>query len=114
MTGGHDGSNFLSSTEILSLDTSNWLSAASLPSPRLGLRGATAGNSLFVSGIRLTVSLYIQLENIFTGGRYLDDYYDEIFFYEPETDTWSESGNMGTPRQAHSVSVIPNIDNLCN
>ena len=54
VTGGRDGSDvvrdFLSSTEIFTLDTNDWISAGSLPSPRGYLSGATLGNTVFVFG----------------------------------------------------------------
>ena len=49
VTGGVDGDNNLSSTEILTLNSGDWRSAASLTSPRR-LSGATLGNSVFVFG----------------------------------------------------------------
>ena len=50
VTGGQDGP-ILDSTEILEMkENSVWKMSAPLPSPRLGLRAATVGNSLHVFG----------------------------------------------------------------
>ena len=50
VTGGQDG-QILDSTEILEMkENSVWKMSAPLPSPRLGLRAATVGNSLHVFG----------------------------------------------------------------
>ena len=50
VTGGQDNQIF-DSTEILEMkENSVWKMSAPLPSPRLGLRAATVGNSLHVFG----------------------------------------------------------------
>ena len=50
VTGGQDD-QILDSTEILEMkENSVWKMSAPLPSPRLGLRAATVGNSLHVFG----------------------------------------------------------------
>ena len=48
VTGGHDGSNDLSSTEIYL--NSQWSFAASLPTPRRGSKASIVRNTVYVSG----------------------------------------------------------------
>ena len=53
VTGGaRDGSTNLASTELLRLGAAAWVTVNSgaLPSPRKGLRGATLGNRVIVTG----------------------------------------------------------------
>ena len=53
VTGGaRDGSTNLASTELLRLGAAAWVTVTSgaLPSPRKGLRGATLGNRVIVTG----------------------------------------------------------------
>ena len=52
VTGGYHSSSGgdLDSTELLRQDASQWVYAGSLPSVRLGLRGATLGNKLIMTG----------------------------------------------------------------
>merc|ERR1711947_63575 len=45
---------------------------------------------------------------VVTGG-----YTDEIFLYNPVTDSWTLAGRMSTPRYDHAVTVLPNIENMC-
>ena len=59
VTGGYDNEDYFSSTEIFTLDTDRWVSAASLPSPRDGLSGATLGNSVFVFGKIYSFTLHL-------------------------------------------------------
>ena len=60
VTGGVDGDgNQLSSTEIFTLGTGDWRAAASLPSPRDGLSGATIGNNVFVFGKIYNFTLHL-------------------------------------------------------
>ena len=49
VTGGYNNGD-LASTELLLQDASQWVYAGSLPSPRWGLRGATLGNKLIMTG----------------------------------------------------------------
>ena len=49
VTGGYNNGD-LDSTELLHLDASQWVYAGVLPSARRGLRGATLGNKLVMTG----------------------------------------------------------------
>ena len=52
VTGGDSGyrGSELASTELLRQDASQWVYAGSLPSARWGLRGATLGDKLIMTG----------------------------------------------------------------
>ena len=53
MTGGlrqFNGGGYLSSTETLTAESSEWVQAGALPSARDGLRGATIDNQFYVLG----------------------------------------------------------------
>ena len=50
VTGGHDGSARLSSTELLVETASAWVFTGELPSPLEGLRGANIDNKILVTG----------------------------------------------------------------
>ena len=39
--------------------------------------------------------------------------YDEILLYDLVTDSWTLAGRMSTPRNAHAVTVLPTIGNIC-
>ena len=56
VTGGwYIGKSNLDSTELLHQDASQWVYAGSLPSVRLGLRGATLGNKLIMTGEMMVI-----------------------------------------------------------
>ena len=111
VTGGYAG-DYLSSTEIFTLDTDNWRSAASLPSPRLWISAATLGNSLFVFGKIYYLALH-NLRTHFTGGEWSGRTYDDILEYEGTSDTWRTAGKMKTPRYYHSVAPVDDISKFC-
>ena len=50
VSGGYDGSDYLSSTELLVESSSAWVYSGSLPSPRYGLRGANIDNKVLMTG----------------------------------------------------------------
>ena len=51
VSGGYDGSDVLSSTELLVESSSAWVyTLHSLPSPRAGLRGANIDNKVLMTG----------------------------------------------------------------
>ena len=41
-------------------------------------------------------------------------YYDEIFLYNPVSDSWSLAGTMSSPRGYHAIMVLPTIENICS
>ena len=57
--GMNDNGNYLSSTENFIHDKNDWRYAASLPSPRDGLSGATIGNTVFVFGKIYNFTLHL-------------------------------------------------------
>ena len=50
VAGGSDGSNYLSSTELLMESASAWVLTGELPSPRYGLHGANIDNRILMTG----------------------------------------------------------------
>ena len=55
VTGGNykPSGGSLDSTELLRQDASQWVYAGSLPSARMGVRGATLGDKLVMTGERM-------------------------------------------------------------
>ena len=74
----------------------------------------TTKYSFSVSKFSIMVYVSLNLITFFTGGRdsSLSDL-DSILFYEPDTDTWQEAGNMTVPRYYHAVAVFPDLSQLC-
>ena len=50
VSGGYDGNDQLTSTELLVETASAWVLTGQLPSPRLGLRGANIDNKVLMTG----------------------------------------------------------------
>ena len=115
VTGGSD-STYLSSTEIYL--NSQWSFAASLPTPREGLKASTVQNSVYVSGKFL---IYFSLKLVchvifhdcknnpvfdFTGGFgiFNGDWIDTILRYNFSTNTWKEVGQL-TESKSYAASV---------
>ena len=110
--GGWDGSEMLSSTEIYV--NSAWSSAASLPSPRSFISSATVNNSVFVFGLYIYFKLnLISIFYFFIGG-YDPSQHDDILHYNPVTDSWTQPGEMSTPRAFHAITVVPNLGKICS
>jgi len=98
VTGGSDGRDSLSSTELLQDGSSSWTYTGGLPTRRYGLRGANINNKVLM-----------------TGGQ--KDYgrtnYADILEFSPPTDPtnprtgqWKLVANMNRTRRFHAVSVI--------
>ena len=55
VTGGNNGNNLLSSTELLMETSDTWVFTGDLPPdfpfPRVGLNGANVGNKILMTGI---------------------------------------------------------------
>ena len=50
ISGGWNGSDYLSSTETWTRDSTAWIPAADLPSPRYALAGVTIGGQFLLTG----------------------------------------------------------------
>ena len=50
VTGGREGWNFLSSTELLVENSAKWIYSGELPTPRYGLRGANIDQRVIMTG----------------------------------------------------------------
>ena len=114
MTGGSNGSYVLSSTEIYVL--SAWSYATSLPSPRYSLSATTVANSVFVFGKFFSFNKFrLVIVNHYTGGQDENgNYLDEVQQYDPAEETWTEAGNMKTPRKDHSVMLLSDVSAFCS
>jgi len=95
--GYNDGS--LSSTEVLLETGSGWSLSGELPSPRTGLRAATVGNKIVMTGGQ--------------NGSGKTYYYDDILEYDPLTGQWQLVDRMLQARDGHAISVISNFEFLC-
>ena len=83
------------STELLHLQQGSvWQYAASLPSPRYGLRAGTVFNKVYIFG-----------------GNFPSE--DRILSYNGTTDEWQEEGGMTIRRKWHQVLVIENVSQVC-
>jgi len=101
VTGGGDGpEGSFSSTEILRMDSSSntWTTVGDLPLPLQGLRGATLGNVVYMTGgaerVRRT---YAPAELNFRS---------LILRYDMKSRTWETVANMTSTRWGHAVTVL--------
>jgi len=98
VVGGNDGSNKLSSTEMLTRTSSAWVMVNSLPRKMQAMTGGTLGNILYMTG----------------GYDGNNRYRDEIYQWTGQD--WEEVGKMKKARSLHTVSIISldEIKDLCN
>ena len=108
MTGGHDESNFLDSTEVLR-PGSDWqeITSARLPRPMSGVRVITFNNRVLLFGewkhFIINV-IFLTLARV-SGGSDGDQPYDDILEYKVG-DGWKEVGTMTKARGYHGLSVV--------
>merc|ERR1712020_675888 len=95
VSGGWNGSDDLSSTELLVETSSAWVYTGELPSPRTGLRGANIDNRVLM-----------------TGG-VGSSYYDDILEFDPLNGQWKLVDRMIQARYRHAVSTITFESDLC-
>ena len=125
VTGGWDGSDYFSSTEIYLESTSTWSYAAALPSSRYGISAATLDNSVFVFGknnlsfcseifplAALFINIIIVYIIVYSGGN-TGSYSDEILSYDPTSDSWNVISNMAVSRYHYGVSLICEVSTVC-
>jgi len=87
VAGGYDGSNYLSSAEMLTRTSSAWVMVNNLPRKIDGVRGVTLGGTLYM-----------------TGGSDGSYFRDEIYKWTGQH--WEEVGKMKKTRSDHAVSTI--------
>ena len=92
--GGLTGSGYLSSSEILSPESSAWKEVGPLPKSLSGLQAVTFNNHLIVTG----------------GWDMSEVHYDTIYSFSPDSEEWTEMGRMTIPRGVHAISIVNDID----
>lgn len=93
VAGGDSGAwidSKLSSTEVLTADSSAWTVTNPLPSALTGLKGLNLGGRIYMTGGR-------DVEN---------DIRDEVFVWLDEEQVWEEAGKLKTGKSIHAVSTI--------
>merc|ERR1712079_201951 len=90
VAGGWDIRNQLSSTEVLRAGSSRWRTGGALPSARRRLRGVTILNQFYVTGG------YDGSVNTLS----------DVLRYNPESEEWTSTGHLATPRYYHAVSTV--------
>ena len=107
VTGGEYGGNAMDSTEVAFAyhlkicpmfnakvmvygSQEEWREDGLLPSPRLGLRGATVNGIFYVSG----------------GGPSTTSYTNDLTSFDPVSESWASAGNLTFSRKWHAVAEI--------
>ena len=110
MAGGHDGIvTLLSSTEVLRAGGSRWRTGGALPSAREYLRGVTILNQFYVTGECWAVIMYLVSVVpliIFPGGWDGSESLSDVLRYNPESEEWTQTASLATPRSYHGVSTV--------
>ena len=134
VTGGWNGTDYLSSTELLKENSTTWVLTGELPNPRYGLRLATVDNRVLLTGKdQLLMSCNSQISSTLkqksmdsnlmncSGGedneiRDSDNYNDDILEYLPVNEEWKRLNSMREGRYSHAVSVVKltSISRFCN
>ena len=89
MTGGYNDNKYISSTELLHHDSTDWVFTGELPSPRAYLGGVNINQRVLV-----------------TGGSKKGEYYDDILEFEPSNGEWTLLDKMKVARRTHAVSAV--------
>jgi hypothetical protein len=89
VSGGWDGQQFLSSTEVMAHPEGSWREAGPLPSARDALRGASLASVFHVSG-----------------GSDGSNSLDEILAWDAVSETWSLAGHLATARYYHGITEV--------
>ena len=108
LTGVHKDMTQYSSTEILSPSASSWQYAASLPSPRYGLRAGNIHNVVYIFGKTKWPTAPLVILTC-SGGYYPET--DSILSYNVAADKWQEQGGMTVNRRWHQILYMDNV--LC-
>jgi len=91
VTGGEYGGDSLGSTEVMVYGSQGkWREVGDLPSPKVGLRGATVDGIFFVSG----------------GGITTTSYTNDLTSFDPVSETWTSAGDLTFSRKWHAVAEI--------
>ena len=71
------------------------MESGKLPSPRAGLKAATIGNALYVTG-----GLDFQSDAAYTA-------FSSILYWDQASESWQKAGDLVEPRADHAVVAIP-------
>jgi len=99
VTGGWDGYGPVNSTEVLDLSSSGngWREVGMLPSARYGLRAASLGDVLYVTG----------------GDDGSAEDIDEVLAWDGIAETWSVAGHIAAPSTRYFQRAEESIKRLC-
>ena len=117
VTGGWDGKNDLSSTEILTSLTSLWitLESARLPQAMDGVRAVSVDNTIILTGN--IVIIYIDHFEINILGGIVDGWKVKSYILKLDvtTEAWSLVGQLKKERAWHAMSVVSldDVKNFC-
>ena len=102
MSGGSADNGLLDSTEIYRMETSQWklLEKAKLPGLLWAGRIANVDNVLYYAGGQID-----HMKNAKTA--------TDILAWDPDTETWLQTGDMVVPRQAHAMVAVSDPENFC-
>ena len=109
VAGGYDKSrNALSSTELLVEDSDAWTMSTPLPRAVDGLRGATLGNIVYLTGGSYYCCIMYSVIIICITGGYDKNGNDrsEILAWSEERKEWEEVGKMKVGRYGHAITTI--------
>jgi N-acetylneuraminic acid mutarotase len=77
---------------FLDLETMQWGELAPLPSPRVGMKGATIDGKIYVAGGN-------------SGG----ELFSSVDCYDLDADAWTEAAELSAPRMSHAVTAADNV-----
>ena len=110
MVGGLHGTNRIDNTEIFSAGQSKWTTVGPLPQAIAGLAGATLANTVFMTGMSMSVVEIIDEYSlnliIASGGCNRSHVSSDIWKFNPIDNTWEvDEQKLSVPTCYHYVSI---------
>ena len=114
VTGGYDGDDWLSSTELLAETAAAWVFTGQLPTPRSGLRGANIDNKILVTGRNKNLGSFHIFET--RAGGYDGEATEDILEFLPTLGEWRLQDRLSKARGYHVMSVVrlADIEQFCH